>query len=213
MGKLAELAVKYGSDKHGHHDYCDHYERHIGSLVDTPSTLFELGVGGYEFADKGGAGMKMFRDYLPKTKVVGIDIHAKNGLDLPGSRMKFYRGSQDDKAFLHSVIMQEGRPMVVIDDASHINKLTIESFRILFPYLLPGGVYVIEDIESSFWPDNGFGGNADVWDTEAPTTLNMIRSLIIPVNEKYIPKQPGKLAPISSIHFYPNIVFIHKSAQ
>src|SRR6188768_1034550 len=184
--KLKDLAIKYGSDKHGHHDYCQHYENHIGAYTNLPITLLELGIGGYEFPDRGGAGMKMFRDFLPKAKIVGVDKWYKQGLDVH-PRMKVYQGSQDDEKFLNKVVEQEGRPSIIIDDASHMNALTIKSFQILFPLLLPGGVYVIEDIESSWWEDHGFDGTKNLDDMQKWTTINMLRSLVVPVNRKYLP--------------------------
>lgn len=212
MGDLATLALKYGSDKHGHHDYCTHYERHLGYFRNQPINVLELGVGGYEYPDRGGAGMKMFRDYFTAAKIIGVDIHEKKGLT--DGRMKFFRGSQADPEFLHQLIKKEGAPSVIIDDASHMNKLTIESFKILFPYLMPGGVYVIEDLESSWWNDHGFDGNPDLFHEDSWTTINMLKSLTVSVNRKYLKIPEGKvLPPIESVHFYSNICFIHKSIK
>jgi hypothetical protein len=212
MNQLAQLALKYGSDKHGHHDYCTHYERHLGYFRDKHITLLELGVGGYEYPDRGGAGMKMFNDYLPNAKVIGVDVHPKKGLD--NGRMKFFQGSQADEDFLHRLIKKEGAPTIIIDDASHMNSLTRRSFEILFPRLQPGGVYVIEDIESSWWEDHGFDGVADPFHEDFKTTINMLKSLTVAANRRYIKLPEGYvLAPIESIHFYSNICFIHKSKK
>lgn len=210
MGKLNELAIKYGSDKSSkHHNYCEHYERHIGTFKHEPVLIYELGIGGYHYPDRGGAGLHMLSDYFENGRIIGIDIHKKE-LAVK-SNVSIYQGSQADENFLMDVMRKEGRPNIVIDDASHNNGLTIKSFQLLFPILQPGGTYVIEDIESSWWKDHGFDGDPDVWNMESWTTINMLRTLVTAVNRKYIPQQEKPLAPIHSIHFYPNIVFIHKS--
>jgi SAM-dependent methyltransferase len=44
---------------------------------------------------------------------------------------------------------------VVIDDASHQYRASLGSFEILFPYLRPGGLYILEDWQWSFEPGGG----------------------------------------------------------
>ena len=44
----------------------------------------------------------------------------------------------------------------VIDDGSHASPQQIESFRILWPFIKDRGVYIIEDVQTSYWP--AFGG-------------------------------------------------------
>ena len=60
--------------------------------------------------------------------------------------------SQDDGVALRSAISADfgdGLVDVVIDDASHLYDATRASFEIVFPFVRPGGAYVIEDW---FWP-------------------------------------------------------------
>jgi hypothetical protein len=42
---------------------------------------------------------------------------------------------------------------VVLDDASHVPSHQLETFLAFFPGLRPGGIYIIEDIETNFWKD------------------------------------------------------------
>ena len=205
MGELARLAIKYGSDKHGHHYYCDNYERHLGKFKNEPITIIELGIGGYHYPDRGGAGLKMFADFFPKARIIGIDIHKKNSFN--HNRIITFQGSQDDAALMNDIVSQYGAT-IIIDDASHMNKLTIASFQLLFPLLAPGGVYCVEDIESSWWEEHGFDGCRDLGNLSFPSTVNFFRNLITGVNQKYnnAPNQYG----IESIHFYENLIFIHK---
>lgn len=206
---LTELALKHGSDKAGHHNYTPIYEKYFAPFRDQPITLLELGIGGYEYTDRGGASLKMWYDYFQQGKIIGIDIHPKHGLD--NNRTRTYYGSQTDSTFLKNVINAHGEPNIIIDDASHINKLTIESFIILFPRLAQGGIYVVEDIESSWAPAGSWAdGCSDPNNFNARTTVNFFRALINEINYQYIPGYVNIGIMVESIHFYKNIIFILK---
>lgn len=206
MGELSRLAIKYGSDKHGHHYYCDHYERHLGKFRNENIVLIELGIGGYHYPDRGGAGLRMWADYFPKAGIIGVDIHKKNSFN--HNRIITFQGSQDDINLLNTIAGHYGQPSIVIDDASHMNRFTIASFELLFPQLTAGGVYCVEDIESSWWEEHGFDGCRDLSNLTFRSTVNFFRGLITDLNQKYN-NAPNPFG-IESIHFYENLIFIHK---
>lgn len=209
MKSLTSLAVKHGSDKHGHHDYCRHYDKHFASLRNSPITLLELGIGGYKFPERGGSGLWMWSDYFEKGKIFGLDVYDKSQVKLP-PRTRIFQGSQDDGDFLLTVMKEVGNPDIIIDDASHINTLTISSFLHLFPWLKSGGMYVIEDIESSWWNEHGFGGTPNVDDHLTVSSFNFVRdSLLLDVNAKHIPEYNAQFE-IDSVCCYQNMVIITK---
>jgi hypothetical protein len=207
---LTELALKHGSDKAGHHNYTPIYEKYFAPFRDQPITLLELGIGGYEFPDRGGASLKMWYEYFPKADIVGIDLHSKTGLS--NERTWVYKASQTDHIFLEGLLKAHGNPNIIIDDASHINKLTIQSFVILFPLLAPGGIYVVEDIESSWAPLHSWAMGCDNYkDLNEYCTVNFFRRLVDEMNGQYIPHyETWGFPEIDSIHFYKNIIFIQK---
>lgn len=211
MQKLNDLAVKYGSDKHsGHHDYCGAYEDNLGKFRDDHVVLLELGFGGYEYRDRGGAGMRMFHEWMPNAKIISTDKFMKN--EILDERADFILADLSNQVHRKAIMQSVRNPNIIIDDASHLNRDVINCFYEFFPHLAPGGVYVIEDIESSWWEDHGFDGAKDLDDTKASTSINMLRNLLLSVNRKYIPAQPGQVAaPISRMDFRPNICFIHKA--
>jgi hypothetical protein len=217
---LASLAIKHGSDKHGHHDYCRHYETHFAHLRQSRIKLLELGIGGYEYPDRGGSGLRMWSDFFLNGQIYGCDLYDKSGIQLP-ARTKIYQGSQNDGNFLLRMMDEVGNPDIIIDDASHMNRLTIGSFQHLWPWLKRGGIYVIEDIESSWWDEHGFDGMPNNNDFYYPTTINFCRALLNEVNKKHVPLHHGNIGPyqllkehrydIDSMHFYENmVIFIKK---
>lgn len=74
-----------------------------------------------------------------------------------GGRIRTIRGDQSDPDSLNRVLAEIGRPDIVIDDGSHVSRHVLTRFRAVFPHLRPGGKYVIEDLQTSYWPS--FGGN------------------------------------------------------
>ena len=149
---LFELAQKYQSDKCANgaskYGYMPYYEKHFRPIRNKPLKVLEIGVRavrGY-----GASSLKIWKDYFPNSQIYGIDIDPDNaGYD--EERIKIFIGNQGDEAFLNRVVEEAGNFDIIIDDASHINTLTIKSWEVLFNKALsPGGLYVIEDLANSY---------------------------------------------------------------
>jgi len=144
-------AAGYDVDKAFHIGWLESYEECFESLTDKEMKLLELGV-------LHGASLKMWHDYFEKGIIVGLDIKAVN-VDDPTGRIRVYQGSQQDTELLDRIAHEQAPEGfdVIIDDCSHIGRLTRTSFWHLFDnYLKPGGIYVIEDYMTGYmndWPD------------------------------------------------------------
>lgn len=66
----------------------------------------------------------------------------------------YYDTSQADAEALEMIVGKDfgGELDLVVDDTSHFYDLTKASFKVLFPKLRPGGIYIIEDWMWSFEP-------------------------------------------------------------
>ena len=171
--------------------------------------LLELGVGGYENPHSGGKSLRMWKKYFPFGNIFSIDIYDKSSLQ--EDRITIFKGSQIDKIFLNKVTEKIGAIDIIIDDGSHINEHVIKAFNILFPKLQDGGIYVIEDTQTSYWDE--FGGDSK--NLKNPKTImNYFKSLTDALNnqEFLIPnyKQNYFDKKIVSMHFYHNLIFIYK---
>jgi hypothetical protein len=211
-GNLDRLACIHGTDKFGLHRYTPHYAAHFGRLRFKPVRLLEIGIGGYDDPYDGGGSLRMWRRYFPFGRIFGIDIHDKSPHD--ERRIRTFQGSQADAAFLRRVVDVTSALDVVIDDGSHVSEHVIASFTTLFPYLKDGGIYVVEDTQTSYWED--FGG--DRHDRpEAPTSMNFFKRLADGLNHSEF-RVPGYEPTyfdlnISSMHFYHNMIFVYKGAN
>jgi len=116
-----------------------------------------------------------------------------------------------DYDFLQRVCNEAGLFDLIIDDGSHINEHVIKSFEFLFPKLKIGGIYVIEDTQTSYWED--YGGTSNDFNKEG-TIYHYFKTLIDCLNhEEFIKENYQKSyfdKHIISIHFYHNMIFIYK---
>jgi hypothetical protein len=211
---LASLALAYGTDKEGLHSYCRHYQHHFFKIRKKKLNILEIGIGGYEDPNEGGASLRMWKRYFPKSKIYGIDIYDKSFHD--DGRIRTYKGSQIDEVFLKRIVDEIGKIDIVIDDGSHLNEHVISTFKILFPLISKNAIYAIEDLQTSYWTNHAnvnWGGSKDL---EAPhTSMNFLKTLVDCPNHKdfeielYQPTYFDQN--ITSVHFYSKLAFIYKN--
>jgi hypothetical protein len=124
------------------HNYLVYYDRLLSPFRERQFLMIEIGV----FR---GSSLKMWGEFFPNAKIVGVDIE-------PSARQfevdnKFVRiGDASKLEFVHCLIGEFGRPLIVLDDGSHIWDQQIRSLQYFFPLLLPGGVFIEEDLHTSF---------------------------------------------------------------
>jgi hypothetical protein len=208
---LTELAQEFKTDKWGVHRYTPHYQRHLAHLRDEEFTLLEIGIGGYSRAKQGGASLRMWKWFFPKARIVGLDIKDKSFVNEP--RIRAYKGSQTDEAVLSEILEKEGVPLVIIDDGSHRPPHILESFEILFPRLPEGGIYIIEDIQTSYWPEWGGSEDRDAKDTSMGLVKQLVDGLNYEefVDDDYEPSYTD--LNVVGVHCYHNLVFIEKGTN
>jgi len=132
MTELECIAKWHGTDK-GSHGYCPHYERFIGELRFLPITMIEIGVAG-------GDSLRMWREWMPKAKIYGFDM---NGYSMDDFTV--IKGNQGEPNDLEQLLKETGSFHFLVDDGSHNSEDQKVSFNTLWPRLLLGGWYVIED--------------------------------------------------------------------
>jgi methyltransferase family protein len=208
---LKTLATIYVSDKWNSHWYAQYYEDIFRRERRRRVSVLEIGVGGYDDPVMGGSSLRMWNGYFPNGRIYGIDLYDKSPHDR--RRIKTFRGSQTDSRFLDMVVREIGKIDVIIDDGSHRNEHILFAFQHLFPHLADGGVYAIEDIQTSYWSEYG-GNEVDCNDTG--TAMGYFKSLADGLNwEEY----RGNYSPtyldqnIKWIAFYHNLIIIRKGSN
>lgn len=211
---LSKLAVIHGTDKWNNHWYTQHYEKHFRELRRRRMNVLEIGVGGYDRPNEGGASLRMWKYYFPNSRIFAIDIYDKSALS--EARIEIFRGSQADPSFLRDVFERIGSLDIVIDDGSHVNEHVLTSFTTLFPLLNEGGIYAIEDTDHSYIPRDG-GDNRDL--NNPRTVMNVFKNLADGLNYEAlhllgVPHEPSYIdRNVLSLHFYYNLIIVQKGTE
>jgi hypothetical protein len=177
--------------------YLDIYDKLFLPFKDKEEGILELGVWR-------GESLVLWHDYFSKGEVCGIDKElqhraVKRLQDL--SRVKLIVSSQEN---ISDIV--EGLPLfsVIIDDCSHRVDLTVSTFTSLWPKIVPGGIYVIEDthLTSSHQKFRSLNKKIrayDFWYDLIETKLNGKDEIAVRNQQE-----------ISSIAFYPGLIVITK---
>jgi SAM-dependent methyltransferase len=130
--------------------YFDIYHRHLSQFRRQEVTVLEIGV-------FHGGSLQMWKKYFGrKARIIGLDVDERTR-SLAEPRIDIVIGDQGDRAFLHKMGAQFGPFDIVIDDGGHTMKQQIRSFEELWPAVKDGGVYVVEDLHTSYWDEYGGG--------------------------------------------------------
>ncbi len=211
---LSELASRYLTPKWGSlHWFTPHYDRHFRDYRDEPVRVLEIGVGGYKHPEWGGGSLRMWKHFFHRGEIFGLDIVDKSHFD--AQRVKTIQGDQNDPDCLAAIAEEYGPFDIVIDDGSHINEHIRTSFHALFPHVRPGGLYVIEDLWTAYWP--GFGGNENP-KQDGATSLGLLKDLVDSVQHQELPATAGHRPSyadqhVVGMHLYHNLAFIEKGTN
>ena len=129
--------------------YYDEYDFNLRDYRDRPITLLEIGI------QRGGS-LHMWREYFSQATIIGVDIDSSCAAFADGDKVRVEIGDQSDRAFLQMLKEKYGPFDIVIDDGGHTMAQQMVSIEALFPAVTDGGMYVIEDLHTSYWP--AFGG-------------------------------------------------------
>ena len=102
--------------------YFDIYEENFSKYRNKKITVLEIGV------FRGGS-LSMWKKYFgTQAKIIGIDINPECK-QFERENIKIYIGDQTNEDFLHSVLIDNDKPDIIIDDGGHISKDIIFSFN------------------------------------------------------------------------------------
>ena len=161
------------SDRPKGHDYLRKYEFFIERFASKPDyRMMELGAG----PDWNiGASVHLWEEYFWRDDfrlhVVDVKTTAEK---LANDRVTVTIGDLGDPALLAE--LASSAYDVIVDDASHMWGHQLLALEILFPSIREGGVYVVEDIETSFV------SNREPWaqgaETDTYTILSRLSALV-----------------------------------
>ena len=185
--------------------YFDIYHRHFARFRGKPCTVVEVGI--YH-----GGSLQMWRDYFgPQARLIGVDIEPRaSALAEPGTDVLI--GDQADPEFLKRIAQHAGPIDVLIDDGGHRMEQQVNTFRYLYGSIKPDGVYLCEDVHTSYWAEFGGGYRMRGSFIEfAKTLVDQLNAIHSEEPERF---QPDIFtATTDSITFYDSVVVIEKRAR
>ena len=203
-GRMAELFFSNSDEtvnKWIH--YLPIYDRILGRYQNTDLKFLEIGV------FKGGS-MRLWRNFFgEEATIFGVDIDPSCKM-YDGKSGQVRIGSQGDPDFLSGVVEEMGGVDVVLDDGSHISAHQRISYETLFPLLSDGGLYLIEDMHTAYWPSYEGGLR------RRGTAVEFLKDQIDSMHAHYRDQSKNTAAsilPIGSIQFFDSIAVVEKQAQ
>jgi hypothetical protein len=126
--------------------YFEIYERHFSPYRKKAVTIVEFGV-------FHGGSLQMWKDYFGrKARIVGIDIDPRCKA-FAEDQVEVIIGDMEDREFLRQLRSDLGPIDVLVDDGGHTMMQQITAFEEMWPGISDGGVYLVEDLHTSYWPD------------------------------------------------------------
>lgn len=181
--------------------YFDVYDRHFSKYRGKEVTILEIGV------SQGGS-LQMWKDYFgDKVKIYGIDIDPRCK-ELEEENIKIFIGSQSDRNFLRDIKKQIPMVDILIDDGGHTMTQQIVSYEELFDHIKEDGVYLCEDLHTSYWLE--FGGGHK----RRGTFIEYSKNFIDYINAHHSKQRSLKVNEFTnsacSVHYYDSIVVVEK---
>ena len=182
--------------------YFEVYDRYFSKYRNTEVIFVEIGV--YQ-----GGSLQMWKQYFgPKAKIYGIDINPECK-KFEDEQIEIIIGDQENKDFLESLKSRMPKIDILLDDGGHTMKQQINTFEVLFEYIKQDGIYMCEDVHTSYW--NGYKGGFKKTSTFIEYSKNIIDDLHAWYSESKKLKISTFTRSIKAIHFYNSIVVIEKS--
>lgn len=143
--EFKKIGDKSGTDKTLHHGYHRFYPSHLASL----SRLNDFGI--VEIGYGEGSSISLWRDLYPQAFVYCLD----RDVEVEGDGYRVIQADQSSPESLSLAMKKIDHEIhLIIDDGSHNPAHQLQAFSLLFASLLaPHGIYVVEDIETSYWLD------------------------------------------------------------
>lgn len=181
--------------------YFEVYDRHFSKYRGKDIVLLEIGT-------FHGGSLQMWKDYFgDKAKIYGIDINP-NCKEVEEENIKIMIGSQSDRTFLQKVKSEIPPIDILIDDGGHTMLQQIVSYEELFDHIKPDGVYLCEDMHTSYWLD--WGGGYKRKGTFVEYSKNFIDQLNAYNSRQKSLKVNAFTKSVNSLHYYDSMLVIEK---
>lgn len=153
-----------------------------------------------------GGSMEMWKHYFgPEARIIGVDVDPQTRA-FADEQVEIVIGDQGDRTFLRELRDRVGDVDIFIDDGGHKMHQQIATFEEMWPAVADDGVYLIEDLHTSYWPEYGGGG-------QDPTFIEFAKSLIDSINAwhaRELHAEDAYTHSIKCMHVYESVIVFDK---
>lgn len=186
---------------HKWHHYFEIYERHFSRYRGKDINFLEVGI--YH-----GGSLQFWKNYFGKgSRIYAIDVNPECK-SMEGDNVKVFIGSQQDRSFLKSIKEQIPKLDVLLDDGGHTMRQQIVTYEEMYDHVKDDGVYMCEDIHTSYWRKYGGGYR------RRGTFIEYSKSFIDYLHALYPTSSGMKVNAFArsthSLHYYPGLLAIEK---
>ncbi|MGP8217619.1 MAG: class I SAM-dependent methyltransferase [Bacteroidia bacterium] len=186
---------------HKWNNYFNIYDKHFSKYRNKEVVILEIGVGL-------GGSLQMWRSYFgDKAKIYGVDINPECK-KYEEKNIEIFIGSQTDRKFLRELVKKIPPVDILIDDGGHAMKQQIVTFEELFSHVKNDGIYLCEDLHTSYalkW-----GGGYKRMGTFIEYSKNLIDQQYGFFSEQRSLKVTEATKSILSLNYYCGILVIEK---
>lgn len=207
------------TDKVTVHGYDRFYNKEFEIYRNIPSIgILEIGV-------QNGESLQLWKQYFNHAFIYGVDIDIEKSDD----RSTIFKIDQSKIDELQTIKNRINHEIYVInDDGSHIPEHQLLSFDYLFSNILEeGGVYIIEDIETSYWKRGSiYSYNTEYGLYHKSSIIEVFKKLVDYVNINFLSDEDKKSLDLKtnfissktknsilSINFSTNCIIIKKKSR
>jgi hypothetical protein len=184
--------------------YFDIYERHFNRFRGKEVIILEIGI------SQGGS-LQMWKNYFgDKVKIFGIDVDPRCK-ELEEENIEIFIGSQSDREFLRGIKSKIPQVDILIDDGGHTMEQQIVTYEELFDHIKKDGVYLCEDLHTSYWDD--WGGGYKRKGTYIEYSKNFIDYLNAYHSKERNLTVNSFTKSVDSVHYYDSIIVIEKKQK
>ncbi len=182
--------------------YIDVYEQYFSKFRGNNVNLLEIGL------SQGGS-IDMWKEYFgTNLNFYGVDINPDNK-SFEEQNVKIFIGSQTDKKFLQDLKSTIPPLDILIDDGGHTMEQQINTFEVLFDLVKPGGIYLCEDVQTSYWKlYHGKYKGKNTFIEYSKSLIDQLHAWFSEDKRRF--KVDSFTRNIRAIHYYANLVFIEK---
>jgi len=183
--------------------YFEIYERHFAKFRGEPMSMLEFGV-------LHGGSLQMWKYYFGKqAQIYGADINPRCA-ELAEEQIEILLADQEDCESLRAICRRLPPLDIILDDGGHTMKQQVITFEETWNQLKLGGIYLCEDLHTSYWP--AFGGGLRLPHTFVEYTKRLIDQLNAWYSQDARHQVEQYTRSIFAVHYYDSIVVIEKRA-